>query len=98
MAYTPETPLTTPIDTLTSSMKVNFISAYAAAQAAVSGFETLPLDAIKAFIYTGNRLNIEPMPAIFDMGAGKTATAHLIQSLTMTPKLENYRSVFDTFA
>jgi hypothetical protein len=91
MAFTPDTPLTTPIDVLTSSMKVNFISAYTAAQSAVSGFETLPSDAIKTFIYTGNRLNIEPMLVIFDMGAGKTATAHLIQSLTMTPKLKDYR-------
>jgi len=91
MTFTPDSPISGPIADMTSSIAVNFTSAYAAAQAAVSRFEKLPADAIKSFIYTGNRLNIEPMPVLFDLGVGKVAGAHLIQSLTMTPSMKDYR-------
>lgn len=90
MNFSPDSPVSTPLKDLSSSLAVNFTSVYAAAQVAVAGFKSLPADVIKSFIYTGNRLNIEPMPTLFDLGVGKVASAHLIQSLTMTPGMKDY--------
>jgi hypothetical protein len=57
----------------------------------VAGFDTLPKETLKTFIFTGNRLNIEPMPVLFNMGVGKTATAHLVQAASMAYKNDGYR-------
>src|SRR5438034_361023 len=50
----PDSPLSAPVAGLLSDLNVNTISAYVAAQEALKGFEELPNEARKAFIYTGN--------------------------------------------
>jgi hypothetical protein len=70
---------------------VNTTSVYAAAQEAVAGFNTLPASTLKTFIFTGNRLNIEPMPILLNMGVGKNATAHLIWAASISYKNARYR-------
>jgi hypothetical protein len=65
---------------LTKSLNINTLSAYAAVQQAVQGFEQLPDTSSRTFIYTGNILNVMVMPNLLDLGVGKSATAHIIQA------------------
>jgi NAD(P)-dependent dehydrogenase (short-subunit alcohol dehydrogenase family) len=59
---------------------INTISAYVAAQQAVSRWETLAKGTKKTFIYTGNIMNVSivPMPIMLDLGMGKSASAFWI--------------------
>jgi hypothetical protein len=59
---------------------VNTVSVYAAAKHAVDGFDRLPRSTPKSFIFTGNILNISVIPKLVALGAGKTASAHIIES------------------
>lgn len=62
------------------SLNVNTVSAYAAAKHAVDGFDKLPKSTLKSFIFTGNILNISPIPRLLALGVGKSASAHVIES------------------
>ncbi|KAL8853367.1 MAG: hypothetical protein Q9221_001843 [Calogaya cf. arnoldii] len=76
----PKDPLSLPLADFTSHMNINTTSAFVAAQEAVSAFKQLPDSASKTFIYTGNKLNTTTMAPLLDLGVGKSATAHIIQS------------------
>jgi NAD(P)-dependent dehydrogenase (short-subunit alcohol dehydrogenase family) len=67
----------TPYEAVAKDVNINTISAYVAAQQAVSGWETLPAETKKSFIYTGNILNVSilPMPMGLTLGIGKSASA-----------------------
>jgi hypothetical protein len=53
---------------------------YAAIKEALAGFDVLPASSgNKAFFYTGNILNTGPMPALLTLGAGKVASAQIIE-------------------
>jgi NAD(P)-dependent dehydrogenase (short-subunit alcohol dehydrogenase family) len=70
-----------PVEKVTSDLNVNTISAYVAAQQAVSAWETLPKDTKKTFIYTGNMANesiLPVMPMMLDLGMGKSASAYWV--------------------
>ncbi|KAF2734069.1 hypothetical protein EJ04DRAFT_494011 [Polyplosphaeria fusca] len=71
---------TTPKEAIVSDLNINTISAYVAAQQAVSGWESLPKEAKKTFIYTGNMLNTAPLPSptLMTLGIGKSASASWI--------------------
>jgi len=72
--------LSIPVETVASDLNINVISAYVAAQQSISGWETLPKETKKTFIYTGNILNVfvAPMPLMLDLGMGKSAAAYWI--------------------
>lgn len=63
-----------------SDLNVNTISPYVAAQQALKGWEALPEDAKKTFIYTGNIMNVSviPMPLMLNLGIGKAASSFWI--------------------
>ena len=63
---------------LNQDLAVNTVSTLVAARRAVQGFEQLPSQVPKSFIYTGNFLNKEVMPALISLGIGKSASAHII--------------------
>ncbi|KAI9735739.1 MAG: hypothetical protein M1818_006347 [Claussenomyces sp. TS43310] len=63
-----------------ASLNVNAVSVYAAAKHAVDGFDKLPKSMLKSFIFTGNILNTSPIPRLWTIGAGKSASAHVIES------------------
>lgn len=84
-------PFSVPLSQFETDLAVNTSSVYATIQEALAGFENLPTGTPKTFIFTGNRLNIEPMPALVSMGAGKTAAAHLVQAASMAFKDKGYR-------
>ncbi|TFK47153.1 putative short-chain dehydrogenase [Heliocybe sulcata] len=75
-------PLSVPVSDFITDLTVNTISAFIAAQETIKGFDQLPSDVPKTFIYTGNILNVAHgiMPAITNAGVGKSATAHFIAS------------------
>ncbi|KAF7519878.1 hypothetical protein G7054_g12962 [Neopestalotiopsis clavispora] len=65
---------------LTAPPNQDSVLAYVAAQEAVFGWETLPKEAKKTFIYTGNILNtvVLPFPMMVNLGMGKSASAYWI--------------------
>ncbi|KAF2228670.1 hypothetical protein EV356DRAFT_55016 [Viridothelium virens] len=69
-----------PAESVASDLSVNTVSPYVAAQQAVSGWETLPKETKKTFIYTGNIMNVSivPMPLMMDLGMGRSASAFWI--------------------
>lgn len=67
-------------ESVASDLNVNTVSPYVAAQQAVLGWETLPQETKKTFIYTGNIMNVSvvPMPMMLDLAMGKSASASWI--------------------
>ena len=70
---------------------MNTVSPFVAAQQAAVGFAQLPAKASKTFIYTGNILNTAIIPPLLDLGVGKSATAHIIQSAAAAYKDRGYK-------
>ncbi|KAJ5353772.1 hypothetical protein N7541_006336 [Penicillium brevicompactum] len=75
-----ENPLSLPLSDFTRDLNVNTTSAFVAAQQAVLAFQELSPSASRTFIYTGNMLNTTVIPPLLDLGVGKSATAHIIQT------------------
>ncbi|CAG8974797.1 hypothetical protein HYALB_00000410 [Hymenoscyphus albidus] len=71
-------PFSLPLSTFSSGVAISITSAFAALKYAIEGFDTLPADVNKTFIYTGNKLNVEPWPQLLDLGVGKAAGAHMV--------------------
>ncbi|KPM40398.1 hypothetical protein AK830_g6145 [Neonectria ditissima] len=67
----PNDPLALSLADFTKSLAINTTSAFVAA---------LPSSASRTFIYTGNILNTTVMTPLLDLGVGKAATSHIIQS------------------
>ncbi|TAQ89081.1 hypothetical protein B7494_g2607 [Chlorociboria aeruginascens] len=67
-------------ESVVADLNVNTISPYVAAQQAIRGWESLPKETKKTFIYTGNIMNVSivPMPLMLDLGIGKSASAFWI--------------------
>ena len=72
-------------------MAVNTSSALVAARRAVQGFQQLPAEVPKTFIYTGNFLNKEVMPFLMSAGMGKSASAHLMAVASKVYAPKGYR-------
>jgi NAD(P)-dependent dehydrogenase (short-subunit alcohol dehydrogenase family) len=70
----------TSAESVDADLNINTISPYVAAQQAVIGWETLPKNTKKTFIYTGNILNVSivPVPMMLTLGMGKAASAFWI--------------------
>ncbi|PTB75297.1 NAD(P)-binding protein [Trichoderma longibrachiatum ATCC 18648] len=67
----PGDPFAIPLDAFKRDMAVNNTSVFVAAQQAVLGFKELPADAPRVFAFTGNILNVRPLPQFLESGAGK---------------------------
>jgi NAD(P)-dependent dehydrogenase (short-subunit alcohol dehydrogenase family) len=80
-------------ENVTLDLNVNTISPYVAAQQAVSGWESLPEETKKTFIYTGNITNVSivPMPMMLDLGMGKAASAFWIGLANATYASRGFR-------
>lgn len=61
-------------------LAVNTTSLYATASAALAGFRELPEAGPKVFIFTGNMQNTLIVPETFSLGAGKSASAYLMET------------------
>ena len=69
-----------PVDKFGEDLAVNVTSAYAALKSAVEGFERLPVDATKVFIYTGNMSTGIIVPEAVVLGVGKNAVLYLVEA------------------
>ncbi len=87
----PNDPLSLQLADFNKDCNINTVSAFVAAQQAVTGFAQLPASAAKTFIYTGNILNTTIIPPLLDLGVGKAATAHIIQSAAAAYKDRGYK-------
>lgn len=76
----PENPFALEVDELRQAVELMTLGGYQAAKEAVKGFEKLPATASRTFIYTGNILNNGPLPGFLDLGVGKIAAAHFVES------------------
>ena len=84
-------PLSLPLADFTRDFTINTTSAFVAAQQAVLSFKELPDSAARTFIYTGNITNEIPLAPLLDLGVGKSATAHIIQSAAAAYKDKGYK-------
>lgn len=84
-------PASLPYSDLSKDFAINTLSVLAAANEAVKGFRELPADMSKTFIYTGNRLDIEPIPRLLTLGVGKAASAHMIASFASAYDEQGFR-------
>jgi hypothetical protein len=84
-------PLSLPLADFTRDFTINTTSAFVAAQQAVLSFKELPDSAARTFIYTGNITNEVPLAPLLDLGVGKSATAHIIQSAAAAYKDKGYK-------
>jgi NAD(P)-dependent dehydrogenase (short-subunit alcohol dehydrogenase family) len=89
----PDGALSLPVETFVSDGNVNTVSPYVAAQQAVLGWESLPKETKKTFIYTGNHLNqaVIPVPMMMTLGVGKAASAYWIGLADATYADKGYR-------
>jgi hypothetical protein len=74
-----EDPISLPVSALIPSIHVNITSLYAAAQESISAFASLAPSTPGTFIFTGNCLNVKPMPRVTDLGLGKAAAAYVVE-------------------
>jgi NAD(P)-dependent dehydrogenase (short-subunit alcohol dehydrogenase family) len=86
-------PLSLALKDFDRDLKVNVSSVFVAAQQAVLAFQDLPESASRTFIYTGNILNTVTMGPLLDLGVGKSAAAHIIESAAIAYKDKGYKSV-----
>ncbi|RSM03605.1 hypothetical protein CDV31_010402 [Fusarium ambrosium] len=85
--------LSIPVESFVADLNVNTVSPYVAAQHAVAGWETLPKESKKTFIYTGNILNVSvfPVAMMLDLGVGKSASAYWIGAADILYKARGFR-------
>ncbi|KAF4626633.1 hypothetical protein G7Y89_g11523 [Cudoniella acicularis] len=84
-------PVSVGLEKFTATLNVNVVSAYAALQEFVTSIRTLSKDVLKTFIYTGNSLNLVPLPIVLHTGMGKAGAAHLIEGSALAYKKEGFR-------
>lgn len=89
----PANPFTLPVQDLERDMAINNTSAYVAAREAVFGFEKLPEELSKVFIYTGNQLPavVMPVPSVVGLGIGKSAASYWIGTASTIFKENGYK-------
>lgn len=73
-----ENPLELSVADFNQDNAVNVAGALVAARRAVEGFQQLSSQTPKTFIYTGNFLNKEVIPALMSNGIGKSGAAHIM--------------------
>ena len=83
-----------PTDVFVKDMEVNTTSAFIALKEALASFETLPKEAPKTFIYTGNILNEGPLAGVLTLGMGKCAAAHMVELADARYRDQNTRFFF----
>ncbi|KAI9691646.1 MAG: hypothetical protein M1822_007717 [Bathelium mastoideum] len=87
----PDDPLSLALADFNKDFTINTVSPFVAAQQAAIGFAQLPDSASKTFIYTGNATNTITIPPLLDLGVGKSATAHIIQSAAAAYKDRGFK-------
>ncbi|KAK1570063.1 uncharacterized protein LY79DRAFT_570613 [Colletotrichum navitas] len=84
-------PFSIPLEAFKRDMTINNTSVFVAAQQAVLCFAELPADTQKTFFFTGNILNVVPLPQFLESGAGKSASAHMMMAAASEYKEKGFR-------
>ncbi|KAK9243407.1 putative short-chain dehydrogenase [Lipomyces tetrasporus] len=87
----PNDPLSLSLADFNHDLTINTVSPFVAAQQAAIGFAQLPNSASRTFIYTGNITNTNVISPLMDLGVGKSATAHIIQSAAAAYKNRGFK-------
>ncbi|KAK1985476.1 hypothetical protein LZ30DRAFT_708375 [Colletotrichum cereale] len=87
----PGDPFAISLEAFKRDMTVNNTSVFVAAQQAVLGFAELPADEPKTFFFTGNILNVAPLPQFLESGAGKSASAHMMMAAAAEYKEKGFK-------
>lgn len=91
----PEGPLSLSLEQVETDLKVNITSLYAAAAEAVTGFETLPANVSKTFVFIGNKQSHGFIfPPMISLGMGKAAAAYLVGSAAVAYSKKGFKYVF----
>ncbi|KAF4448822.1 NAD(P)-binding protein [Fusarium austroafricanum] len=81
-------------ESLIHDMNINTLGLFIAAQKAVAGWKKLPDGTKKTFVYTGNKMNVQPVPmaATVTLGLGKAASSSWVQlsSMVSSDKSERF--------
>lgn len=90
-----ESAFSIPIETVERDMWINSLSAIAAAQEAIKGFNKASDGHPKRFIYTGNILNkvVLPMDMFVTLGMGKAASSYWISAADQLYAKDGYRYI-----
>lgn len=89
-----EDPLSTlSVEDYHQDLAVNLTSAFVAAREAVAGFKELPAQVPKAFIYSGNKLNVMSDPKTLSFGITKSGAAHMIWDCSNAYRSQGYKDV-----
>lgn len=84
-------PLSVSREDIIRDLNVNTVSPLLAAKEAISSFKLLPDNAARTFIFTGNILNLGPLPGMMNVGLGRSATAHWIETAAKAYKDRGYK-------
>ncbi|TGO34706.1 hypothetical protein BHYA_0185g00100 [Botrytis hyacinthi] len=81
---------------VTNDLNINVVTPFIAAQEAIKGWETLPAESKKVFIYTGNICNVAvlPVPLLLNGGMGKAATAYWLGVADGAYTAKGYRFIY----
>jgi hypothetical protein len=97
MSQPKEGPLSLSPSQVENDLRVNIMSLYAAGSEAVKGFETLPQDVSKTFIFVGNKQSHGFIyPPLVSLGMGKAAAAYLIGSSAAEYSKKGFKYVFSS--
>jgi hypothetical protein len=90
-----ENPFSHDVKEMQAAFNTNTLSVWEAVRLAVDGFDTLPADVPKSFIYTGNMQNVVILPQLLfiTLGLGKAATSYLLGAASLTFKDKGYKYV-----
>ncbi|ATZ58390.1 hypothetical protein BCIN_16g01870 [Botrytis cinerea B05.10] len=91
-----ESALSIPSARVANDLNVNVVTPFIAAQEAIKGWETLPEESKKVFIYTGNICNVAvlPVPLLLNGGMGKAATAYWLGVADGAYTAKGYRFIY----
>jgi hypothetical protein len=88
---TPDDPFIVDLSTFQKDLNINTTSTFVAIKEALASFETLPETASRTFIYTGNAMNFLPFGGVMTLGAGKSASAHMIAAAAAAYAPKGYK-------
>ncbi|GAM42418.1 short-chain dehydrogenase [Talaromyces pinophilus] len=84
-------PFVVDLPTFEKDLNINTTSTFIAIKESLASFKSLPETASRTFIYTGNAMNFLPFNGVMTLGAGKSASAHMIASAAAAYAPKGYK-------
>lgn len=87
-------PFTIPLPEFIAGLHTNMISPFAAISESIEGFQSLPKETLKTFIYTGNLCLHLVMPVALNLALGKRGAGFMIENAVMLYEKEGFKYAF----